>query len=222
MTTVAMDNQGAWAGASLSVSDRRTDNHAQAGAVAAHDATAEAMLLRDALAGDGRAFASLVAPHVPMMLRVAGRGCRDAALAEDAVQEALTIAWHELGRYQAGTSLKAFLASIAAKRTHTLLRGEVRRHARQEGSRHPERPPSPDEALVASDLEGAIREALAALPDKKQRAVLLRLDAGLSYAEIAEAIGSTEASSRVMVSQALKSLRAALTARGLMTEAGAR
>jgi RNA polymerase sigma-70 factor (ECF subfamily) len=213
MVGVLMDSAGSMAGASTQMS--RVETSAEAGAAPGVHRGAEASLVRAALAGDGAAFGRLVAPHVPMMLRVAGRGCGDAALAEDAVQESLTIVWHELGRYQPGTSLRAFLASVVAKRTHTLLRGEARRRARQDGSRAPERPASPDEALVGRDLEAAIREELAALPDKKQRAVLLRLDAGLSYAEIAEAIGSTEASSRVMVSQALKALRAALRDRGV-------
>jgi len=68
----------------------------------------ERELLRRALAGDGRAFQSLVEPHLGMLYRIASRACGDRVLSEDAVQEALTIAFTRLAQYQAGTSLKAF------------------------------------------------------------------------------------------------------------------
>src|SRR5882724_12955182 len=81
-------------------------------------------LLRRALAGDGRAFRSLVEPHLAMLYRIAARACGDRALSEDAVQETLTLAFTRLHQYRPGTSLKAFLAAIAARRARTLLRGE--------------------------------------------------------------------------------------------------
>src|SRR5947209_3254295 len=101
---------------SLSVSADPCDNGA--GLSIEHE------LVRRALAGDGRAFQSLVEPHLAMLSRIATRACGDRALSEDAVQEALTIAFTRLAQYQPGTSLKAFLASIAVKRARTLLRSE--------------------------------------------------------------------------------------------------
>jgi RNA polymerase sigma-70 factor (ECF subfamily) len=62
-----------------------------------------------------------------------------------------------------------------------------------------------------------VREALSKLPSKRRQVVLLRLDAGLSYAEIAQVVGSTEGSARVLVHLALKELREALA--DLLTEA---
>lgn len=66
-----------------------------------------------ALDGDGRAFAELVEPHLALMFRVAARLCQSPALAEDAVQDALAVAYRRLSGYRPGTSLRAFLVAIS-------------------------------------------------------------------------------------------------------------
>jgi RNA polymerase sigma-70 factor (ECF subfamily) len=169
--------------------------------------TIEHELIDRALDGDGRAFQTLVQPHLGMLYRIAARACGDRALAEDAVQEALTIAYQKLGRYQPGTSLKAFLAAIAARQAQTLLRGERRRHARETVAEAPEPIAGPAEALNAERLAERIRGALASMPKKRREVALMRLDGDLSYAEIAANVGSTEGSARVLVHLALRELR---------------
>ena len=164
-------------------------------------------LVARALEGDGRAFASLVQPHLSMLYRIAARACGSPTLAEDAVQEALTVAYQRLDRYQPGTSLKAFLAAIAVRKAHTLLRGERRRKVREEVADAPENPAGPGELLDAERTRARIREVLAGMPKKRREIAMLRLDAGMSYDEIAKAVGSTEGSARVLVHLALKELR---------------
>ncbi len=169
--------------------------------------TVEHELIARSLDGDGRAFSNLVAPHLPMLYRIAARACGDRALAEDAVQEALTIAYTSLARYQPGSSLKAFLAAIAVQRAQTLLRSERRRKNNEGHAGDARREPEPAELVETERLARRLRQALGALPPKRQRVVLLRLDAGLSYAEIAGALSTSESSARVLVHLALKELR---------------
>lgn len=164
-------------------------------------------LVARALDGDGRAFASLVEPHLSMLYRIAARTTRSQTLAEDAVQEALTVAYQRLDRYQPGTSLKAFLAAIAVRKAHTLLRGERRRRMREEAADAPEHPAGPAELLDAGRTRERIRDVLSGMPKKRREVALLRLDAGMSYDEIARAVGSTEGSARVLVHLALKELK---------------
>jgi RNA polymerase sigma-70 factor, ECF subfamily len=164
-------------------------------------------LLSRAREGDGRAFRALIEPHLGMLYRIAARAAGNSALAEDAVQEALTTAFIKLDRYQAGTSLKAFLAAIAVGQARTLLRGERRRKSREEQAAPGDQVAEPAAILEAEQAAAAIREALAAMPRKRREVALLRLDGALSYAEIALALGTTEGSARVLLHLALRELR---------------
>ena len=112
----------------------------------------EAALLKQALRGDGRAFATLVRPHLSMLYRVAAREARNEALAEDAVQEALVIVHERLDRYRPNTSFKAWIAAIVVNRARTLARGERRRAAREESAHAPQPLPGPSAALSADAL----------------------------------------------------------------------
>jgi RNA polymerase sigma-70 factor (ECF subfamily) len=165
-----------------------------------------------ALSGDGRAFSDLVAPHLPLLYRLAGRVSGDRALAEDAVQETLARAFASLHHLGAATTLRAFLAGVAVRRAHTLLRAERRRRAREPGALHAESPPNPSELFDAERTRARIRDALAAMPTKRREAALLRFDAGLSHAEIALALDSSVESVRVLVHLAREDLRRLLAA----------
>lgn len=157
--------------------------------------------------GDGQAFGQLVSPHLGMLYRVAARTTRDDALAEDAVQEALLIAHRQIDRYHPGTSLRAYLAAIAVRRSLTLVRGEVRRRARERQANGPSNGASAEETVTAEHLRERLAQGLARLPTKRREAVIMRLDTGLTHAEIADALGSTERSVRVLVHLGLKELK---------------
>ena len=170
------------------------------------EVAAETALLSLARSGDGRAFAKLVGPHLGLLYRVAMRATGSRPLAEDAVQETLELVHRRLSRYTPGTSFRSFVAGIAVGRARTLLRAERRRRRREAGVSAGEPPPTPADWIAAEEMARRVREALATLPAKRQRVVLLRLDAGLGYAAIAEAVGTTEGSARVLVHHALRHL----------------
>ncbi len=168
---------------------------------------AEHALIEAARAGDGLAFRQLVEPHLPMLHRIATRVGRSPHLAEDAVQEALTVTYRRLGSYRHDVPFKAFLAAVAARQAHTLARSERRRSKREQGAEAPATPDNPEDELRGAAAARRVREALWAMPKKRREAALLRLDASLSYREIGEALGSTEGSARVLVHTALAELR---------------
>jgi len=75
----------------------------------------------------------------------------------------------------------------------------------------------PDAAELTSQKQeiDLLREAIAGLPERCRRALLLRRFEGLSYAEIARTMGISEKTVDAHLRQALFSLRASLLARGV-------
>ncbi len=171
----------------------------------------ESRRLAAAKSGDGAAFADLVRPHLAVMLRVAARAGGNRALAEDAVQETLGLAYERLGRYQVGTSFRAWLLAMVSRRASTLRRAETRRRDRELKVAPPQRASSPEQAMCAVQCAERIAETLETMPEKRRRAAVLRLDGGLSYAEIGEALETSEGSARVLVHMAVKTLRESLS-----------
>lgn len=171
-------------------------------------------LLARARRGDGAAFARLVAPHLDRAFRLAARLTGNRALAEDAVQEALVIVHRDLERFAAGTSLRAFLCGTTLRAASTLMRSARRRTVREQVAAAPNGFVGPEAAAQARELQETLDRALQALPERRREAVLLRLDADLSHADIAVILGTTEAAARQLVYEAQKALRAALSGQG--------
>ena len=129
------------------------------------------------------------------------------------MQEALVILHRDLKSFRSGTSVRAFLCGTTLRVASTLLRSARRRSARELVTAPPHAFADPEAAAQARELEAALADALASLPDRRREAVLLRLDADLSHAEIATVLGTTEAAARQLVYEAQKALRAALASR---------
>jgi RNA polymerase sigma-70 factor (ECF subfamily) len=178
-----------------------------ADSAAATELSGEAVLIAAALAGDGLAFRRLVEPHLGMLLRIAMRASGNRELAEDAVQETLALAHDRLAKYRPDASFKAYLCVIAARRAHTMARSERRRNRREFVADEPAALPDPEQSLRGARAARRVREALQQMPKKRREAALLRLDGAMSYREIAEAVGSSEGSARVLVHKALKELK---------------
>ena len=172
-------------------------------------------LIAAARAGDGAAFRTLVAPHLALAYRIAAR-MAGPALAEDAVQEALAIVYGKLAHYRPDASFAGFVCAIVARRASTLARSERRRRVHEDRSPERRRTDTPEEIADAKKLAQVVRDALAELPRKRREAVVLRLEAGLAYADIAATLGTSEESARVLVHLGLKRLEA------LIAEAGVR
>lgn len=127
---------------------------------------------------------------------------RDRSLAEDLTQETFARAWAAWEDQRDEKALKAWLFTIA--------RNE---HARIYERKRPEIDPDAElDAIVsrsASDpgLALDIRRAFALLPEAYREPLLLQVLGGLSSAEIAASMGSTEEAVNMRLSRARRSLR---------------
>jgi RNA polymerase sigma factor (sigma-70 family) len=156
-------------------------------------------LLRAAQAGDRASFDELLRRSQPRLLRLVRarmgsvlRGIEDSA---DLAQSAMVEAVRALPRFQY-TGPGSFLRWLS-----TIVESKIRHHVRdlQRQRRDPARlaaetptdivaaAASPSEAAVAGELEQRYAAALKSLPPADQEVLLLHLDLGCSYEEIATA-----------------------------------
>lgn len=161
--------------------------------------------------GDPTARNDLVARYLPMLRRWSHgrlpRAARDMTDTDDLVQVALMKALNKIEGFVPRRE-GAFLAYL---RTTVLnsVRDELRRMARRPGrdsldERMPSFGPSLVERAIGQEMLEAYEAALSGLPEEHQEAVIMRVEFGYTYPEIAEALGSPTANAaRMTVSRAL-------------------
>ena len=173
------------------------------------------------------AFERHVLPEVEVLLRVARSLTRNAADAEDLVQDTLLRAYRAIERFD-GEYPRAWLLTIL-RNTHI----NRNRRRRPELLRDPDlqldrAEPDPEvaEALrpdrfVDLEFDHALTEALDGLSDAHREVVdLVDLD-GLSYAEAAEAIGVPIGTIMSRLHRARRNLRESLQRAGATSDGGA-
>ncbi len=138
-------------------------------------------LVRRAQAGDEQAFGALVTMHRDRLWSVAYRITNDRHDAEDALQDALTAAWHHLARFRGESSISTWLYRITANAAIAVAKRRRRSELRDE---LPERAGGTDVAdgVVVRD---AVRAALDELPPAYRETMVLRELCDFTYDQIA-------------------------------------
>lgn len=129
---------------------------------------------------------------------------RSAACADDLAQD-LALAAIENG---AGAHRPAAWLERVGRNT-TIDRWRVERRRRELASdvEPPPAPADPEAVLLARERRGLVRRALALLPRPQRRAAVLRFHGELTFEDVAERLGTQEATARTRVHRALGSLR---------------
>jgi len=177
------------------------------------------LLLRRIRAGDSEARQQLYDRSLPLLLRWAhGRlphCARSANDTEDLVQTTLMRALRHLDGFQSSGS-GAFLAYL-----RQILLNEVRheiRSQRRHGGAHMQvddieivdEGRSAIEQLVSAERLEAYERALSTLSRRQQELVLLRIEFGMSWKEIALELGGSADAVRMAVSRALQQMAQAI------------
>lgn len=172
--------------------------------------SSQTLLLR-AKAGDPAALDTLVQRYRAALQRWAHgrlpRWARDIADTDDLLQETLTQTLKQLPRIELKDeeALHAYLRQAVLNR----IRSELRRYARhpRRTELDPDAPglsPSPLEAAIGVQRLERYERALALLPMSDREAIIGRLELGLSFEELANALGKPSAeAARKAVARAL-------------------
>jgi len=167
----------------------------------------EAALVERARRGDDDAFAALVRIGAPAALAAARRITRDAALAQDAAQDAFLRAYRALGDYRHESSFAAWMRKIAVRTAIDLVR-----------KRRPEDPLGDDGPTASGNASARaeekrhedadlLRQALAALSPLDREILLAREVEGIADREVAERFGMTVTGVRVRMHRARRKLQ---------------
>jgi len=177
-------------------------------------------LLAAAQRGDEAAFVDLIRVRSNRLFAIAQRILRDIDRAEDALQDALVIAWRDLRGLRDPDRFDAWLTRLLVNVCMTQAARERRRTANLRVL-PVDGPAAPDELLTVADRDMLDRGFRRLPPDQR---VILTLHHFLGYApsEIAETLGIPPGTARSRLFNAHRAMRAALEADARAVVAGGR
>jgi RNA polymerase sigma-70 factor (ECF subfamily) len=177
------------------------------------EAARDDQLVRAFLVGDGAALEELWRRHAGLVHAVVRRYGRDPEDARDLVQRAflraLTAARRGLRRQRGPFLFRAWVLRIAVNLGKNHARDEGRRgRVPLEAARGAaDAAARPDEELLRRERERLVRAAVLELPRRQREVLNLRVDAGLSFAEVSDVLGITENAAKVSFHHAARRLR---------------
>ena len=155
------------------------------------------------------AVAEIVNDHGRAMYRVAMAVVRDSALAEDVVQEATITAWLKLDSFRGDGSFRGWLLRIVHNTAVSMVRSSRERPWDPEWIPPGTAPSAERQVVAAIELDAAIR-TFARLDPLSRTIMALREGEGLTYDDIAEALGVTIGQVKIRLLRARRRLAAAV------------
>jgi RNA polymerase sigma-70 factor (ECF subfamily) len=169
---------------------------------------------------DQEAFARYVVPEIEVLLRVALSRTRNAADAEDLVQDTLLRAYRAIGRFD-GSHPRAWLLTILRnaqvnrirRRRPSLLRDP---DAGQRAQDARDAQPSAEAIVIGEAFDATVEDAVTSLPGRFRQVVELVDIDGLSYQEAAQVLGVPIGTVMSRLHRARQRIRTRLIAAGLV------
>ena len=152
----------------------------------------------------------LLRRHASPLLTFLQRMVGDHHRGEELFQEVFLAVWIKRRQYQYPRPFKPWLYAIALNKCRAWFRrrGSPPLPLDAEDALTPAAPDaSPADAAIATESAVLVNRAVQQLPHQQRTVVVLRVWEGLSYAEIAEAIGCTEPTARSHMHHGLAALR---------------
>ena len=176
-------------------------------------------LLSDYVAkGTESAFAALVERHIGLVYSAALRIVVDPHLAQDVTQTTFAVLAREARHLIAHPVLPAWLHRTASNHAAKLVRGEMRRRAREQEAHAMQPQTNETEAgwkQIAPLLDGAINQ----LPERDRAVILLRFFGTKSAREIGAALRVSEEAAQKRITRAVDRLRQIFVRNGVTLSA---
>ena len=177
-------------------------------------------LVTAAQRGDRAASVDLIRPRTDRLFTVAHRILRDVDRAEDALQDALVIAWRDLRGLRDPDRFDAWLHRLLV---HVCIAEATRERRRVSNLRvlPVDGPTAPDDFLGIADRD-QLERGFRRLPPDQRAILVLHHYAGYAPSEIAETLGIPPGTARSRLHHAHRAMRAALEADARSTVTGGR
>jgi RNA polymerase sigma-70 factor, ECF subfamily len=176
----------------------------------ANQGIGDEQLMQAVAGGDLDAFDEIVLRYQQHAWKIAYRFLDDAMEAEDVAQEGFLKILQAASRYRPTASFRTYLYRV-------LTRLCIDRARKRQPAFADDLPEVPDSSTGPADLlmereQGAqVRAALDTLPPNQKAAIILRHYEGLSYGEIALALGVTPKAAERLISRARAALQSRLS-----------
>jgi RNA polymerase sigma-70 factor (ECF subfamily) len=181
------------------------------------DAMVDAELVLRFKAGEESAFETLVRKYMKDAYTFCLRLTHDAERAEELSQMGFVSAYRALRGFRGDSSFKSWLYRIFINLYRDHLRKARRAESRlrvvQEEAQRRQTAVVEESSLHASELADVVKEKVELLPDRQREVLVLHLYQGLSYLDIAAALGCTYDDVKMNLSLARKRLKAELKER---------
>ena len=168
-------------------------------------------------------FAELVTRHQRRAVRIAMHYLRDAADADEAVQDAFVKSYTHLGTFREELPFEIWFTRILINGCLDRLKGRRRRerwiappqldpsgNERDPAEYLPSRGPSPEDQVLADERRRRLKAALGELPERQRLVFMLSHFDGRSSREVSAMTGLNESTVRVHLFRAIRRLRAVL------------
>ena len=167
-------------------------------------------LVEAAARGDRAAYVDLIATRMDRLFAISQRILRDVDRAEDALQDALVIAWRDLKGIRDPDRFDAWLQRLVV---HVCVAQATRERRRISNLQvlPVDGPAAPDELLTVADRD-LLERGFRRLPPEQRAILVLHHHLGYAPSEIAETLGIPAGTARSRLHHAHRAMRAAIEA----------
>ncbi len=201
---------------------------AQAARLSGREADSVAASAVKAMQAEGRhaeareRYAELVGRHQRRAVRIAFHYVRDAAEADEAVQDAFVKAYSHLSSFREELPFEVWFTRILINGCLDRIKARTRRERwivsmpdgpggeRDFAERTPGSGPSPEDQLLSRERREALAKALARLPERQRSVFMLSHYEGCTSREVSALTGLNESTVRVHLFRAIRKLRTLL------------